>query len=303
MSAAPLQPLPLRKLAPGARVRVIAPSSPFPREDFERGLERLRARYDVHVDAGIFEQRGYLAGDDARRARELRAAIADDAADAIFAARGGYGATRVLEHVDLSALARRPKLLAGFSDISALHASWARAGLGSLHAPMIAALGRSGDALAARFIAAVEGATPERLDNLETIAPGRARGVLFGGNLAVLTALIGTPYLPPLDGCVLFLEDVGERPYRVDRMLTQWLHAGLLHRPCAIVLGAFSDCNANPDGVQVEHVLQERLGTLGIPVLAGIPAGHVDDNLELPLGALCEVDAARGSIALETRWI
>jgi muramoyltetrapeptide carboxypeptidase len=81
------------------------------------------------------------------------------------------------------------------------------------------------------------------------------------------------------------------------------LHAGLLHRPCAIVLGAFSDCNANPDGVQVEHVLQERLGTLGIPVLAGIPAGHVDDNLELPLGALCEVDAARGSIALETRWI
>jgi muramoyltetrapeptide carboxypeptidase len=303
MSAARLQALPLRRLAPGARVRVIAPSSPFPRADFERGLERLRARYDVHVDAGIFERHGYLAGDDARRARELRAAIADDTADAIFAARGGYGATRVLEHVDVAALARRPKLLAGFSDISALHASWARAGLGSLHAPMIAVLGRSGDALAARFIAAVEGATPQQLDGLQTITPGRARGVLFGGNLAVLTALIGTPYLPPLDGCVLFLEDVGERPYRVDRMLTQWLHAGLLHKPCAIVLGAFSDCNANPDGVQVEHVLQERLGTLGIPVLAGVPAGHVDDNLELPLGALCEVDAARGSIALETRWI
>lgn len=295
-------PRPLRKLAPGARVRVIAPSSPFPRDDFERGIARLRARYDVHVDEAIFEQHGYLAGDDARRAAELRAAIADDTADAIFAARGGYGATRLLEHVDLAALAHRPKLLAGFSDISALHALWACAGLGSLHAPMIAALGRAGDALAMRFIAAVEGATPQALDNLETIAPGRARGVLFGGNLAVLTALIGTPYLPPLEGCVLFLEDVGERPYRVDRMLTQWRHAGLLVKPCAIVLGAFSDCDANPDGVRIEHVLHERLGALGVPVLSGIPAGHVDDNLELPLGALCEVDAERGRIAFDTRW-
>jgi muramoyltetrapeptide carboxypeptidase len=295
--------LPLRRLEPGRRVRVIAPSSPFPRVDFERGLLRLRQRYDVQFDPTIFDRHGYLAGGDTRRAAELRAAIDDADTAAIFAARGGYGATRLLADVDIERLAQQPRLLVGFSDITALHARWAQAGLGSLHAPMIAGLGRSSDALAARFIAALEGATRDFVDGLDVIAAGRARGVLLGGNLAVLTALIGTPYLPPLDGCVLFLEDVGERPYRIDRMLTHWWHAGLLHKPSAIVLGAFTDCAPNEDGVQVEHVLRERLGTLGIPVLAGIPAGHVDDNLELPLGALCEVDAARGSISLETRWI
>lgn len=283
-------------LRPGMTVQAIAPASPFPVDDFERGVARLRQRYDVRYDPGITAREGFLAGSDERRLAELRAALEDDRVQAIVAARGGYGATRLLDRLPLELVARHPKLLVGFSDVTALHALFARAGLGSLHASMMAALGRASDALVARWCAAVEGALPPSLHGLQAFAPGTATGPLLGGNLAVLTALIGTPYAPPLDGCVLFLEDTGERPYRVDRMLTTWLHAGWLARPAAIALGAFVDAAPGPDGVSVEAVLRERLGGLGIPVLAGVPAGHVDDNLELPFGASVEVDAGRGTL-------
>jgi muramoyltetrapeptide carboxypeptidase len=292
-------PFRMHALQPGMRIHVIAPSSPFPVEDFERGVELLRGRYEVEFEAAITERSGYFAGSDERRARELIAAIEDDAVHAIVAARGGYGATRLLDRVPAALVAQHPKLLVGFSDISALHALWARAGLGALHAPMVAALGRADTARAQRFMRALEGERPATLEGLSAIADGRARGPLLGGNLAVLSALIGTPYALPLAGCVLFLEDVGERPYRVDRMLTSWTQAGLLAQPRAIVLGAFSDAAKGQDGVSVEQVLSERLGRLGIPVLMGVPAGHVEDNLELPLGAIVEVDAARGTLAFE----
>ena len=281
------------------RVQVVAPSSPFPADEFERGIERLRARYDVRYDPAILERSGYFAGSDDRRAEELLAAIADDEVHAIVAARGGYGATRLLPRLAVADVARSPKLLVGFSEVTALHALWARAGLQSLHAPMVAGLGRAAEAQVARWCAAAEGAVLARLTGLRAIADGRASGPLLGGNLAVLTALIGTPYAPPLAGCVLFLEDIGERPYRVDRMLTTLIQSGALALPRAIVLGAFSDAAPGADGVSVEHVLEERLGRLGIPVLAGVPAGHVDDNLELPLGRTVHVDATDGTLAFE----
>ncbi len=295
MSAA----FPRPALRPGMRVQVIAPAGPFPADDFARGLARLRERYDVRHDPAIEERSGYLAGSDQRRAAELRAALHDDAVQAIVAARGGYGSTRLLGSISADEVARYPKLLVGFSDVSALHGLWARAGLGSLHAAMVAGLGRCAEPLLQRWIAAVEGAQPAPLRGLQALAGGRARGRLLGGNLAVLSALLGTPHAPPLAGCVLFLEDVGERPYRVDRMLTSWLQSGALAGVHAIVLGAFTDAEPGPDGVRVEQVLQERLGSLGVPVLAGLPAGHVDDNLELPFGAIAEVDAARGVLSFE----
>lgn len=281
------------------RIQVVAPSGPFDLADFERGLSRLRARYDVRHDASILERTGYLAGSDERRARELIFALQDPDVHAIVAARGGYGATRLLDRVPQMLVARHPKLLVGFSDITALHSLWARASLGSIHGPMVTALGRAAEPLVTRWIAAVEGAPPSPISGLRPIAGGRAQGPLLGGNLSVLTALIGTPYAPPLDGCALFLEDVGERPYRIDRMLTTWLQAGWLARPRAIVLGGFSDAQPGADAVSVEQVLHERLGGLGIPVLAGVPAGHVDDNLELPFGALVTVDATSGTLSFE----
>jgi muramoyltetrapeptide carboxypeptidase len=286
-------------LAPGRRIQAIAPSGPFDPDAFSRGLARLRARYDVRHAPDVLDRAGFLAGSDERRLAELLRAIEDDAVHAIVAARGGYGATRILDRVPPDLVARHPKLLVGFSDVTALHAVWARAGVRSLHASMVAFLGDTPEARFERWVRAVEGAPPAPLVGLAAIAPGRARGPLLGGNLAVLTSLFGTPHALPLDGAVLFLEDTDERPYRVDRMLTTWRQAGALSRVAGIALGAFTRCDPGTDGVRVEAVLRERLRDLGVPVVEGVPAGHVDDNLELSLGATVVLDADAGTLAFE----
>jgi muramoyltetrapeptide carboxypeptidase len=202
----------------------------------------------------------------------------------------------LLDQVPVPRIRAAEKLLVGFSDVTALHAAWARAGVRSIHGPMVAALGRAEPATVARYVAILEGGTPAPFTGLDVLAPGIAEGPLVGGNLAVLAALVGTPFAPPLEGAVLFLEDVGERPYRIDRMLTTLRHAGWLARVSAVVLGAFADAMPGPDGVAVAQVLGERLSGLGVPVLSGVPAGHIDDNAELPLGARVRVDAARAEL-------
>jgi muramoyltetrapeptide carboxypeptidase len=273
---------------------VVAPASPFPRADFEAGVSRLRERYRVSWDEGIFARDGYLAGSDARRLAELRAALSDPDVDALVAARGGYGVTRLLDRLGAEEVAAAPKLLVGFSDLTALHALWARAGLRSLHGPMVAALGRAEPAWVERWIGAVEGEPMAAATGLTALSPGVAEGPLVGGNLAVLAALCGTPHAPPLDGAILLLEDVGEAPYRVDRMLTTLRHAGWLERVAAVVLGLFTACDPRPDGRTVTEVVRERLGDLRVPVVAGLNAGHEPDNVEIPLGARARVDADRG---------
>jgi muramoyltetrapeptide carboxypeptidase len=292
---------PARHLSAGARIAVIAPSSPFDAATFELGVARLRVRYEVSFDAALHARSGYFAGDDARRRAELRAALADPRIDAIVAARGGYGAARLLPGLAVEEVRAARKLLVGFSDITALHALWARAGLRSLHATMVCGLGRDGhdDAQRARWIRTVEGDIPARIGALRPLTASRAvvSGRLLGGNLAVLASLVGTPHLPSFDGSVLFLEDVGERPYRLDRMVTQLRLAGLLDRVAAVVLGTFTDCGPGRDGVTAEAAIAGCLVGLDVPVLAGIPTGHVDDNLELPFGARVVVDSAAGTLA------
>lgn len=265
-------------------------------------MARLGARYKLRFDEGIFAKKGFLAGDDERRRAELLRALHDPEVEAIVAARGGYGATRLLEGLEPKQVAAARKLLVGFSDITALHALWARAGLRSIHGPMVARLGAKDEGYLLRWIDAVEGAVHEPLRGLRPIAEGRGgavRGPLLGGNLAVLSALVGTPFAPPLDGAILFLEDVGERPYRVDRMLTTLKQAGWLERLAGVALGAFTDSGPGPDAVAIDEVLADRLEGLGIPVVSGLPAGHVEDNLELPLGAMVRLDAAAGTLIFE----
>jgi muramoyltetrapeptide carboxypeptidase len=291
--------LPRHPIAPGARIHVVAPAGSFDVDAFTRGVARLADRYLVGHDENITERAGLFAGNDERRRSELLHAIEDDEVEAIIAARGGHGSTRVLERLDPRVVAAHPKLLVGFSDITALHALWARAGLGSLHGPMVTKLADVPDAQFERWIAAVEGALPARLTGLSAITRGKASGRLVGGNLAVLTALLGSPWMPKLDGAVLFLEDVDERPYRVDRMLTSWRLAGVLRKVAAIALGGFTHCDPGPDGVTIEEVLADRLGDLGVPIVSGISAGHVEDNLELPLGAVAHVDATHGTLSFE----
>lgn len=290
-----------RPLAPGARVQLIAPASPFDVAAFEQGVIRLRRRYEVDFDPEITTRRGFFAGDDARRLRELRAALASKRVDAIIAARGGHGCTRIAPLLSIAEIRRHAPLLVGFSDVTALHAIWAHARVASLHASMVASLGRVDDALFERFCAALEDRYAPRVTELTPLATGTAEGTLLGGNLAVLAALLGTPLFPPLTDSVLFLEDVGERPYRVDRMLTSLRNAGVLEGVRGIVLGAFVQGDPGADGVTLVDVLRERLSDLGVPVVMGCPAGHIDDNLELPLGRRVTLDATGGVLHLHER--
>lgn len=273
----------------------MAPSGPFDEEAFDAGVAFLRTRYEVRVDDEVRAKAGYLAGDDTRRLAELHRALDEDGTRAIVCARGGYGATRLLEHLDVAQVRRAAKRLVGFSDVTALHALWARAGVESTHGPMVAWLGKADDAARAEWVASIEG-RPLAVRGLETITHGRAEGPLLGGNLAVLAALVGTPFAPPLAGAVLFLEDVGEAPYRIDRLLTQLRQAGWFREVRGVVLGEFARCAPGAHGVPVEDVLTERLADLGVPVARGLDAGHGAINLALSFGAAVTLDVDAGTL-------
>lgn len=301
-------------LRPGDTVAVIAPSSPFEPVLAWVGLGWLARRYRVLFDAdsgalrasgagqgggsplsgppnrGLFSRAGYLAGCDARRLDELVRALEHPDVRAIFAARGGYGANRFVHRIDWRLLAERPRWIVGFSDITALHVEAARVGVASLHGAHVAALGR-GDARARdALIRVLENPLGERrFDGLTALRTGAAEGPLFGGNLALLHACAAAGRLEVPEGCVLLLEDVTERPYRIDRMLATLEVGGHLARAAAVVLGDFEQCGPGPDGVTVDDVLRDRLLPLGVPVVAGLPIGHGRRNEPAILGGLARV--------------
>lgn len=289
-------PPPLR---PGDRIRIIAPSSPFDRTLFFRGLGFLSERYHVELGAGVLDRRGFLAGDDETRLASLKAALADDGVRAVLAARGGYGAGRIVHRVRWDALRSAPKWIIGFSDVTAVHVEAQGVGVCSMHAENAAGLGR-GDAVArAHWIDALERPTAVRtFPGLTVWASGSARGPLVGGNLTVLFTAHAAGRLRLPEGCILALEDVTEASYRIDRMLTALLVSRALDRVAGVVLGDFTDCSAGVHRVAVEAVLAERLGTLGVPVLTGLPFGHGRPNVPLPLGMPAHLDANAGSVVI-----
>lgn len=274
----------------------MAPSSPFDRARFDQGLPFLKERYQPSQGTSLFATQGYLAGDDRARLLDLQHGLADRDVMALIAARGGYGATRLLPQLNLDTIRSANKWLVGFSDVTALHALWARAGVCSIHGPMVCSLGEGSMAVRDAFFDLLEGQDPRPLSGLSTVSPGRASGRLFGGNLTVLASLVGTPYAPAMDDVVLVLEDITERPYRVDRMLTTMLQAGFLEGVRGVILGQFTQCDPGPDGTTVEHVLSERLGTLRVPIVGNAPVGHVPENMPLLLGCTAEIDADAGSV-------
>ncbi len=276
-----------RPVTPGAHLRVVAPAGPFNHEAFDSGIAWLRSRYEVSYSEGIYQRAGYFAGTDSFRLEELSQAIHDDSVDAILCARGGFGCTRLLPDIDQSAIAAANKMIIGFSDITALHSLWAKNGVRSIHAPMVAALGGASDPIRERWIVSVENQaeTSEwQLNPVTNSGPAMVEGRFFGGNLAVLAALVGTPYAPPLKGAVLFLEDVGERPYRIDRVLTTLRQAGWFEQIAGLVLGTFTEGDPGPDGVSTEDVFASHFSTAPFPVLSGLQAGHIDENEALGFG-------------------
>jgi muramoyltetrapeptide carboxypeptidase len=293
------------RLAPGAVVRVVAPSGPVPRAGFLAGAEILARRYELRYDEALFSNAGFLAGSDERRLAELVAAFADGEARAVVMARGGYGLLRLLPFLDPSALRARPLPIVGFSDGTALLAHAARAGVAAVHGPVVTQLpnlpARDHEALYRLLEEPAPGAV---LTGLDELVPGRARGPLLGGNLEVFSRLVGTPYMPDVAGAILFIEDLGERPYRVDRLVTSLDLAGVFGAVAGVVVGDFSSC-LEPEPTRATsptaaEVLVERLGRLAIPVATGGAFGHGTRNAALPYGCLCELDTHKGALfALE----
>lgn len=300
---------PLRRpsrLAPGARVAVVAPSGPVPEDRLLAGLDVLRGwGLDPVVAPHVLDRHGefrYLAGGDTDRAADLQSAWCDPGVDAVICARGGYGVQRMVDSLDWEAMrAAGPKVFVGFSDITALHEAFAvRLGLATLHGPMAAGLdfvksARAQDHLRATLF------DPETVRVIRSdgtaLVPGRARGVTLGGCLSLLAGDLGTPHArPSARGGLLCLEDVGEETYRLDRYLTQLLRAGWLDGVSGLLLGSWAQCEPY-DGVRA--MLTDRLGGLGVPVAEQFGFGHCDDALTVPFGATAELDADAGTLTLD----
>lgn len=292
-----------RPLAPGSAVAVLAPSGPLDAELYRAGREILGRRYRVarEIDPGAprHPRLPYLADTDEARAAAMNAALADPEIEAILCARGGYGAMRILDRLDGEALRRRRLPIVGLSDVTALHLWAAGLGVATVHGPVLTQLAvlPPGDVQA--LFDVLEGRLPT-LDGLDGLCPGQARGRLLGGNLSLLAHLLGTPFLPDLQGCLLLLEEVNEAPYRIDRLLTQLALAGVLDRLAGVLVGNLLGCDA-PQGVPPEplaalEVIVERLAPLGVPVAAGAPVGHGARNVALPLGVVAELDADAGEL-------
>jgi muramoyltetrapeptide carboxypeptidase len=304
------------KLEPGNRINLIAPAGPLlESDDLTRAKELCSALgYEPVMGQNAHKRHAYFAGTDNDRLSDLNSALQDPSTSAIWCIRGGYGSIRLLDQVDYGAMSRRPKALIGFSDSTTLLNAVTRlTGVVTFHGPVARA---SMPAFSRRHFERVLAATevPGRLGRLPqpehvlvpqenrivTLCPGVAEGALAGGNLSLLQCLIGTPYFPELAGAILFLEDVGEDLYRVDRMLAQLRLIGALRRLAGVVVGRFTELKrSGGDGaLGFDEVLASYFEPLGIPVAYGFPVGHVDAQWTLPLGIRARLDADAGEVEL-----
>lgn len=288
------------RLFPGDRVGVVAASGPIDVEKFQAGVEVLGRRYQLKFDERAVSARsGFFAGSDEHRLEILNMAIGDPECRAIIMARGGYGLTRILDGVDTESLRAHAKLIVGYSDVTALLSVCYQAGVAAVHGPMVSDFGNLGDEDRHSLFNLMENPNPgEVCTGLEPLVRGVVRGPLVGGNLEVLSRLLATPAQPDFQGAVLFLEDVGESPYRVDRLLTHLEMAGVFRVIAGIVIGDFTDCDDEEEGAvrepRTHEVLTERLGRLSIPVALGGGFGHGDRKGSLPFGVPVRLDTDAG---------
>jgi muramoyltetrapeptide carboxypeptidase len=291
----------------GDRVAVVAPGFAVRPDALDDGLRAL-GRRGLRPDEGehVRAVDGYLAGDDDARASDLDVAIGNGRTRAVWFARGGYGTARLLDRIDLDRLVRRPKLLLGYSDVTALSAALlGRARALCLHAPFVAELGRP-EAYHAPSLAAILAGRKvrRRIARRDVLVPGAARGRLMGGNLTVLTHLLGTPHMPSLRGAILFFEESGEQAYRIDRMLNHLRMAGALAGVRGVLVGHLlvpAPTRAFPGDREIDAVLRDHLAPLRVPVVRGIPVGHGDGKWTIPIGGIASVDTRRGEAVFDPR--
>ncbi len=304
------------RLKAGDQVRLIAPAGAiFDRVRFEIAAENMVGLgLKPTMGAHVRERHGYLAGTDQDRAEDVMTAFADPDVKAIFALTGGWGTARVLPHLDFDVIAKSPKVIIGYSDITALLCGiYARTGMTTFHGPNGTSRWRPAVVTAAKQILfggkspTIKNPVPD-YDTLaqhslrvQTVVPGTAEGMLVGGNLTVLTALAGSPYMPNMKGKILFLEDVGEAIYRVDRMLSTLQLSGALEAVSGIVFGGFTDVKNDGDGYGAFALMDifEHYGNLaGVPAFYGAPFGHIASNSIMPIGTRAQIDANNGTIKL-----
>jgi len=287
------------RLRPGDTISIVAPAGTVEQRDgFQRGASTLeRLGFRVRFDERIFQTSRYLAGDDSARAEELMRAFEDDSVQAVMALRGGYGCARLIPYLAEKRLRRHPKLFMGFSDLTTLHLFFRRRfGWVTVHGPMAASptLGSMKSDQENHLVSLLTdpGYLPALgFDALETWVPGAAEGMLTGGCLAIIEASLGTPYEIKTEGKILFLEDQGEPPYKLDRMLTHLRLAGKLQSVSGVLLGSFLDCEPDQGNYTANDILREILGDLQVPIIAGFPAGHGAENWALPLGVRVRLNA------------
>ena len=288
---------------PGGTLGIFAGSGPFDPADLQAGIEILEAQgFRIARARGLDARLGFLAGSDDVRVAGLEDLLSRTDVDGLMAARGGYGLTRILHRLDPELWKRAQRPLVGFSDVSALHAFTQSHGLESFHGPVVTQLPRLPAADHAALARALHQQGPVTIEAAgPVLVPGRADGLLWGGNLAVLTALVGTEHLrPPERDGLLLLEDVGEQTYRLDRLLTQLRRAGVLDGVVGVALGDFERCRpGSPGHPTALEVLEERLEGLGVPVLAGFPIGHGTRNVTVPFGRRASLDTGRRRLEID----
>ncbi|MAP03903.1 MAG: LD-carboxypeptidase [Halieaceae bacterium] len=310
---APTRP---KRLRPGDTIGLVAPASvTYESLQLQIALEALEAMgLKVKVGPHVMDRFGYLAGKDKDRASDINAAFADAQIDAVFALRGGWGASRLLPFLDFDLISKNPKIFLGYSDItSLLNAIYAKADVVTFHGPNVMSRWNEFtyegmrevlfDARASTY------SNPEVIDDdlvarkhrIQTINAGKATGHLIGGNLTLMSALVGTPYFPDARGAILFLEDVGEAIYRVDRMMTQLKLSGVLGQVSGIVFGHFTGVKPNPGlgNFALMDILRQHCEPLGVPCYFGAMIGHVEQQSTVPVGAVAEMDAGAGVLRLK----
>ena len=304
------------RLRAGATVGLVTPASNVPEnEDLLAAMDLVRSLgFKAKAAPNLRRRKQYLAGSDQQRADDLNGMFADDEVDAIFCVRGGYGSGRLLRDLDYQTIANNPKILMGYSDITAiLNAIHVKTGMVTYHGPIagdnfssytyeqfqrILVEPRQVPRIAQPPAFVQQPGVVERKNRLTPIVPGRAEGKLIGGNLSLLVTLLGTPYEPDFDGAILFMEDVFEPPYSVDRMLTHLWLTGHLERTAGIVFGKFTDDDYDSNTLSMEQVLRERCEPLGIPTLRGAMIGHVEDQTVVPIGVNARLDVDEGTLKL-----
>jgi len=287
------------RLPKGSRIGVVAPGYAVRPQALEAGVASLRRiGYEVLLGKHVHCREGYLAGTDQQRGADLRSMLLDPDVQAVWFARGGYGTARLLDSVPWRSLRKAPKLLIGYSDLTALfNPVIARTGQGCLYAPVVSELGDAAAFHRPSLLGALAGRPQAlKLRKREVLAQGVAQGRLLGGNLTLLTTLCGTRYVPKMAGHILFLEEVGEQTFRIDRMLNQLRQAGLFKGLAGILLGSFvvPARRQFPPDRDLLDVFREYFLPLGVPVAAGLPVGHLPAKRTIPLGTLATLDTRAG---------